>query len=899
MSVFVAKIKNVSSGDTVVAIPTKSAQIPPPERIITLSYVKPIDEFESKEYLRQLLLGKVIKFKVFNKAANREFGDIQAPIFNSLIEYLLTNGYVKVKENLPDDEEVEKLRHIEQTAKAKNVGLWAAKKSKTTQIVPLTEEIILASQRKPMKLIVDKVISGDRIVGNIYVNKNSVVAQTPLLLAGVKSPRTDATEQPQNLTKVAKEAKYFVEQNLLTRDELEVTIIGENQSGLPIALIKDISERVLESGYGEIVDWQSSLIGSSTMSKLRKAEQTARALGKGIFANAKSTSIKVNTSSSLAPGKKVNVTVAKIISADTLTVRLPGGSGDVEATVQLASVRGPKPNDTTVVTDSAKQQALVATAKEFVRAQTIGKQGTLYVDGYREENKDLNLPARFLVSLKLGNTDISELLVSSGFATVIKHNKATQNERSMNWDKLIELEEEAKKSKRGMYGDLKKVLTVGTRIIDASENLTKAKTFLNGFKQKGRITGYYVEFVPNATRVKLFNPKDGMKLTLILSGLSNEKSDASTEGTDFLNRKYLQRPVEFEIFGTDKLGSFIGNLFANANALVPVQVQLLQQGLVKIHDFAINSNPQASAMIQAEDQAKEEKKGLWKNYDAAEAESQLAASSNTATNTNTTATTTTTTTTTNTSTVKPKFFDIEVVGIELPGVISFHMADSKTKQIFTSFKQQFQQFHSQQPSASKLSQDLPVNYDKAPKKNELVSAKFSEDGKYYRAKFLGLDKATNKYQVIHLDYGNKDKVPLSSLRYLPSKFNLAAYPQFAHTATLQNLKLPPGYLEDAICALEDLTYDKKLVISALPGQDAEYNGVLYDAEISLKDASYTINKELVREGLAVVDDKNVAPNVKDYVEELLRVQKQVKANHVGCWEFGDVAFEDESLLTMG
>ena len=31
-----------------------------------------------------------------------------------------------------------------------------------------------------------------------------------------------------------------------------------------------------------------------------------------------------------------------------------------------------------------------------------------------------------------------------GLALLSKHNKATQHERSMNWDKLIELEEEAK-----------------------------------------------------------------------------------------------------------------------------------------------------------------------------------------------------------------------------------------------------------------------------------------------------------------------------------------------------------------------------------------------------------------------------------------------------------------------
>ena len=82
MSVFVAKVKNVLSGDSVVLTPSKTSQFPPPERLLTLEHVRPIDEFESKEYLRQLLIGKEIKFKVSAKIANREFGDISSPILN-------------------------------------------------------------------------------------------------------------------------------------------------------------------------------------------------------------------------------------------------------------------------------------------------------------------------------------------------------------------------------------------------------------------------------------------------------------------------------------------------------------------------------------------------------------------------------------------------------------------------------------------------------------------------------------------------------------------------------------------------------------------------------------------------------------------------------------------------
>ena len=176
----------------------------------------------------------------------------------------------------------------------------------------------------------------------------------------------------------------------------------------------------------------------------------AKALGKGLYANSTrpsggSTAGSGVSSKSLKPGSTIeNVQIAKVVNADTLVIRLP--HSEEELTVQLASIRGPRPNDTTITSDHQKQQALVSTAREFVRHQVIGKTGTIFIDGYRNENKELGFDARFLVSFKYNNNiDLSETLVQNGWATVIRHNKATSHERSLNWDRLIEIEEEQKK----------------------------------------------------------------------------------------------------------------------------------------------------------------------------------------------------------------------------------------------------------------------------------------------------------------------------------------------------------------------------------------------------------------------------------------------------------------------
>lgn len=879
MSYLSAKVKTVLSGDSVVLVPPKTTQLPAPERILTLSYVRG-DSFKSKQALRDLLIGKVVKFKVFSKApTGREFGDIQAPIFSSLIEYAVEKGWVKVKEgvsasNDDEDELLDRLADSQARAQAASAGVWGAAWD-TTETVPLTADVISSSQKALIPAVVEKVISGDRIVASLLLGSH--IVSGPLILAGVKAPRTDGDAA---LVPVAHQAKQFVEDKLLTRQNIKVKIIGENQAGLPLVWVEhpsgnNLHEKLLENGFAEVVDWQSSLVGSANMVGLRKAEQSAKALAKGIYANATVPTKVAGAAgaSSLKPGATVSATVARIVNADTLVVRL---ANDDEVTVQLASVRAPRPNDTTVTTSSGVQQAIVATAREFVRNQVIGKLGSVYVDGYRPANADLGLDARPLVSFKYGDTDLSEVLVRSGWATVIKHNKATASERALNWDRLVELEEQAKAdAKRGVWiaGDITKALSVGTRIVDASENAAKAKTFYNGFRQKGRIAGYHVEYVAGVNRVKLFNPKEGLKLTVVLGGLSNEKSDV---GTKYLNKRFLQRSVEFEIYDTDKIGGFVGNLYANAKALTPVQVALVEQGLTSLNEISVGRNQFHAELTAAEEAARSAKKGVWANYTPVDAATtQVAALDLT----------------------KPDFFDIEVTDIDPTGIISFHKLNESA--VFADFKNKFNAFHSQPPSAL-ASSDLPFNLTKPPKKGELVSARFAENNKYYRARVIGVDRVSKKIQVKHVDFGNVDTVALASLRALPAKFGLTQVGAFAHNSRLQSIQLPPSqpsdYLSEALYALEELTFDKKLVISGLPSLEPgiEYDAILYDSEQSLKDPSYTINKQLVADGWGIVQ-RAAGAHLKAYLDELAVAEASAKKSHAGCWEFGDVSFDEEPL----
>lgn len=904
-SVFVGKVKNVLSADTLVVVPSKSKQLPAPERTFTLSYVRGSGGFQTKEFVRQLLIGKDVKLRVISKhpTTGREFGDIQAPIFDSLIAYLVERGMVKLKDGMQEDSEFgEQLERLQSQATLKQQGIWDSEFAKNDKVEEeeLDRDTEEKSKKTPISAIVEKVISGDRVVLRIILNKKKHVV-TPALLAGIRCPRTDGKSQSSLETLVSQQAKAYVEEKLLTtKSVIRVSVLGESQTGVPVVLVhhpsgNSIHEKLLENGYAEVSDWQSSIVGSSTMSALRKAELSAKAASKGLFSNAEPVAPKGPSKPStgtIKPGTTIdNAVVTRIISADTLVVNVSGLSEYL--TVLLASIRAPRPSDTNLTDNSQLQMALVNSAREFVRQKCIGKSGSIFIDGIRQANPDLGLETRPLVTFKIhGTTDLSELIVKNGMATVIKHNKATSHERSLNWDRLIELEEEQKNlGKKGVYSkrDISKNLLVGTRIIDASENAGKAKAFFNGFKLKGRIANdYHVEFVPSVNRVKLFSPKEGIRLTLILGGLSNSKEDFIPEGHDFVNRKLLQRNVEFQVYDVDRVGGFIANLYFPTNSTLPFQVTLLENGFVALHEFAVQSNPFSKELRDAEEKARLTRKGLWKDYDArANEENELESTASKVKDMNL-------------KEVIPKFFDIEVTEVGEDDAIYYHLIDDKTTSSFVTFKQLFNDYHSKPVLANSSIEEHPRGLSKAPKKNDLVSAKFTQNGKYYRGKILSHDKNSKLFEVKHLDFGNIDRVPLSSLRALPSKFSLANWPPFAHSSSLQALRLPPqepiDFLSDALVALEDILLDKKLVVSLLPSPSSPsgFSGIFYDSDVVLNNKSDSINNRLVADGWAVIDEKSASRYPSSYIENLRSLQNSARSQHLGCWQFGDVEFPEDN-----
>lgn len=863
VQVYFAKVKSVLSADTLVLTSATGTQ----ERTLSLAYLQSprlqANEkyaFEARELLRTLLLGKQVKFWILYKnASNREFGDVSTPIFQSLIEFVLSKGAAKLRENINgfDDEDIEHFRKVQKDAEVAKLGIWDPN-YKRIEIVDRPDASFIGSDSEEIPSIVEKVLSGDRLLVRLLLapRKHCVI---PVLIAGIKTPRSSSATEPAE--EYGDEAKSYVESRLLLRS-INAHLLGESLSGALVAKIVhpngNIADRLLEEGFAEVVDWQSSLIGVKEMTVFRKEERAARNAGKRIWKKQAASSTSNSDGSSVIIGKRIEAVVARIISSDTIVLRLKDGK---EITVQLISLRAPRMSDPSTA-------PFAQAAKEYVRHKLIGKHVDATVESIREGNEQFD--ERPLVTIRTSDgKNINEDIVSNGYATVIRHKRGEI--KPDYWDGLIETESMAIRAKKGLHGKAPPSET----LVDASENALRAKPYLFSFQNRNKISGI-VDHVFSGTRFRINLPKEGVKLILVLGGLanaSNKNDEISKKALDLANKKFYQRDVTVEIYGLDKVGGFIGNIFLPSST-TPFQTALLKEGLAETHERSLADNKYGSQFKTAENEAKEKRVGIWENYDPSTEEispdnvaDQLKSLK-----------------------IDRKYLDAEVCEVLDNGLIAFHILDSEKAKL----KPFMQKLHSVSAMFPPVS---------SPKRNEVIAAKLRDNGKFYRARILDINRAEKKVKVQHLDYGTTETISQSDIRILPSEFSLSNYKPQAHIAQLSLINMPPRnqeeYYKEAIYFVEDNLLGSQVVACVTfsnPTSGVEYDVEIYQPEVISKDPSKSFNKEMVSQGWGLVKKKNLAPYellLSKEREELLALEEEAKSLHVGCWEFGDVEGDED------
>jgi staphylococcal nuclease domain-containing protein 1 len=192
----------------------------------------------------------------------------------------------------------------------------------------------------------------------------------------------------------------------------------------------------------------------------------------------------------------------------------------------------------------------------------------------------------------------------------------------------------------------------------------------------------------------------------------------------------MQRDVEVEFESTDKTGGYVGSLYANKTT--NVGVELVRAGLASVHGFSAEQLSTGKALMAAEEEAKKARRGLWSSYDPAveEAEKAVAAAS------------------LQPATALPTSYqDVIVSHVRTTPPFAFYVqtlnAANNQGQALEKLMSEFALHH--KTTAAKA----PVGW--TPKPGEVVSAQFSEDGQWYRARTKRVSGMRKESEVLYID----------------------------------------------------------------------------------------------------------------------------------------------------
>lgn len=859
---------------------------------------------------------------------------------------ILAAGWAKVHDSVArrsdeadDGSWKQKLRSVQDEAIAAGVGLWGPDDLlKVDHSMPEDTASFLAQWKgKPIESIVEQVRDGSMLRVRLLLSSTHQ-QMINLSLAGIKAPRvtggggaspTDASEP------FGEEAKFFVESRLLQRN-IKVTLLSVPQPvaaptpfasttsaapapaqpsatvliGLAIHPVGDIAQFLLAAGLARCVDWHAGMLASyGGMEKYRQAERAAKEKRLNLW---QSYSAPVSSSSTLASqpvaARTFDAVVSRIISGDTIQVRklLTDGKLGPEKRIQFSSLRQPQAKD-------AKQAGYAAEAREFLRKRLVGKTVSVQMDYVKPKEGDFD--EREYATVKQGkqDADVGLLLISKGLATVQRHRRDDED-RSPDFDRLMEAEAKAASEAKGIHSGKE---LPAPRMGDASETASKANTFLPGLKRAGRLTAI-VDFVASASRFKLIVPRENVRLTFVLAGIrapktarnASEKDEPfGREGLDFSTMRALQRDVEIEVFSTDKVGGFIGALYLNKTD--NLAVSLVESGLATVHGYSAEATPFYKSLLDAEERAKGARFGLWHDYDAAAEEAQYADSTGVVSS--------------GTGGARARSgapaWGGAANGVAASGATGAAPAPARTEYVDCiisdvrgssspddPFGFSLQVLNDQIHELENLMEEFSLHHKSPiaagttsfiPRTGDLVSAKFSQDGAWYRALIRKVSPGLKEAQVSFVDYGNKESVKFKDLRPLDAtRFGRTRLPPQARDARLSFVRLYDGkqaeYVEEALDRFRAIAAEGSKMIANIdyiePGTNVLHVS-LYDPEspnIGKSPEEGCINYELTKEGYALLDDKvRYWKSYPAMTKALARGIEEAKTRHRGCFEYGD------------
>ncbi|XXQ34247.1 Staphylococcal nuclease like protein [Plasmodiophora brassicae] len=898
-----ALVKSVPSADTLVLVGAATADRPPPEKTLILSgLVVPklgrkkgaVDEpfaWEAKEYLRRLVIGKRVKFAVTytHAESQRDYGTAELEGVGDLSENLVKNGWARVKpakEGMKPKPELEPLIAAQAEAEAAHKGVHAAKPaaSAVRKVEYLTtaeelREFFNANRGKALQGIVDQVREGSSLRIEVPGKAHTIFmvhlagAQAPRIPLGARTGAATSKDKPEEW---AVEAQAFTAARLLNRD-VTVTLFGCDKFGNLFGTVSvtqgDIAVALLKHGLAKYIDWSAAL--APNKSDLAVAEAAAKAqklrLWKKFTAPEPVEDVR---------GKEFTGKVVQVVNADVIVVE---DSAKKEHRLSLASIRAPR-----LPFRDREGDLWSVEAKEWVRKRLIGKKVRVCIDYVRKPSADArDQDERVFASVFQGKENIAEVIVSLGFAEVVKHRM--DDERSAHYESLQAAESKAAAAKKGIHGskpasqpmvDLSEKVRVPAKnpteeqLRKQRDHSMKTNQFFSSVQRAGKVKAV-VEYVFNGGRVKLFVPSMSHIFTFMLAGIRLPSGKGETpnplaaEVNEFIRSKIFQQDVEVEVQSMEKGENFVGALFFERKNLA---LQLLERGYAHVMRREAERSPYSAELISFEQAAQKARVGIWKDWDPdaerkkAEERDRLRREQEKEEER---------------SAAQEQQTAATVQITELFDPTNFYFQDVKDANVA-----KVRDALAALPSSSAAF---------TPKRGDFCLAQF-DDGTWCRAKVdkIGLG---GRYLVNFIDYGNHAEV--TSVRPVPEGVPALRVPPLAKHATLSGIALSKDYLDDAMALFAEQAWTAHCT-AHIDAVDRE-RGIAHVTLTPVNDpatgkpsekALPSVNEVLLRHGVVRVPSRP-ARGLRKVLDKLKAAEAEAKAQHAGIWTYGDVSSDED------
>ena len=806
---------------------------------------------EAREYLRDLLLGKVVQIKSDYTVNDCIYGQVFLDKLNVAYD-LVSKGYVRVgfistqSQNLDKSDYYEKLKKLEGTAIKDKVGVhgdlsncWFKGKF-ADELAPGEMEALVG--RKNMKGLIAYVVNPAIYSVFLYELNTFIKVSLEYLALPAKKELT------------AYNARRACAERLCLSKDVTVTIkslSGETFSCLITCDGEDLACNVLKNGLTYFHLPSNTMINMDEVDKVKAAQKAAQIEGIRYWKG--QTQVKKDSGKKL---ENLETQVISVNSGDSLNVYKKG-----ELTrIFLSHIKAP-------ALANAKTKELnerwAHQSKEYLRQTLVGQIVRLEFDFVKEfevngEKRNM-IFCSVIKEVKGHEVNINEEIIRKGLATFVSPGR-NDDHLSKHLPLYSEVDLEAKKNKVGIYSTKDPGDPDYSDLQYANkEKINNFKEFLDGQRNLDCLVDYCVSgarFKVRVERNKCIVPFNLIGLKTCVKDPNNTKqlNEFHDKAMQFVNTHFMQREGKVDLIQSDRAGNYFGYLRIND---IDVSSELLKEGLAVINLANSSQIDNLKEYEKQEKLAKEKGKGVW-------AEQSVM------------------------SVLKEGYV---VVSNEIK------MVDKDVKLVVTDYASinDFSLNIMPNPYLAKIDK-LLENESKTMKtleqpirKNTQCIALCSIDNEYYRAKITRVHK-DNNLEVEFYDFGTIDKVASKDaykmsqeLLSIPAQglYGEFAFMKFSKLGAKLGLEKNPDFVDLEVEKEASIVYSK-----AVEGRE-KYGLVIYRKGNNLKSS---LNWEFLESGYARLIDADSLP---ERFSALVEAEKLAKNANRGVWAEGFGGEDDE------